>query len=243
MAQADQVVQNDNFPTVRADINNNLAALFTNSSGGTAPTVTVAYQDWIDTSSADPLWKKRNAANSSWITVAKITGASSLLVDTAALATGTADNTTFLRGDQTWQSTPLLGIASTAQAQAGTDDTTAISPLKLREGFNASGTAPVYACRAWVNFNGTGTVAIRSSGNVSSITDNNTGDYTVNFTTAMPDADYAVDGITTQSTSGTNVCVGIHDASPLSTSSARIRCRSGAGTQTDGVFISCIIFR
>ena len=57
--------------------------------------------------------------------------------------------------------------------------------------FNASGSAPVYACRAWVNFNGTGTVAIRASGNVSSITDNGTGNYTVNFTTAMPDANYA----------------------------------------------------
>jgi len=56
--------------------------------------------------------------------------------------------------------------------------------------FNATGSAPVYACRAWVNFNGTGTVAIRASGNVTSITDNGTGDYTVNFTTAMPNADY-----------------------------------------------------
>jgi len=55
-----------------------------------------------------------------------------------------------------------------------------------------SGTAPIYPCRAWVNFNGTGTVAIRASGNVSSITDNATGQYTVNFTTAMPDANYAV---------------------------------------------------
>lgn len=57
---------------------------------------------------------------------------------------------------------------------------------------SAPGTAPLYACRAWVNFNGTGTVAIRASGNVSSITDNGVGNYTVNFTTAMPDADYAV---------------------------------------------------
>ncbi len=46
-------------------------------------------------------------------------------------------------------------------------------------------------CRAWVNFDGTGTVTIRSSYNVSSITDNGTGDYTINFTTAMPDANYA----------------------------------------------------
>jgi hypothetical protein len=52
--------------------------------------------------------------------------------------------------------------------------------------------AAVYGCRAWVNFNGTGTVAIRASGNVSSITDNGTGQYTINFTTAMPDVNYSV---------------------------------------------------
>jgi len=57
-----------------------------------------------------------------------------------------------------------------------------------------TGSAPAYLCRAWVNFNGTGTVAIRASGNVSSITDNGTGNYTVNFTTAMPDANYATTG-------------------------------------------------
>jgi hypothetical protein len=50
---------------------------------------------------------------------------------------------------------------------------------------------PAYMARAWVNFNGTGTVAIRASGNVSSITDNGVGDYTVNFTTAMPDTNYS----------------------------------------------------
>ena len=49
----------------------------------------------------------------------------------------------------------------------------------------------VYTAKAWVNFNGTGTVAIRAAGNVSSITDNGTGDYTVNFTTAMPDVNYS----------------------------------------------------
>ena len=62
--------------------------------------------------------------------------------------------------------------------------------LSFNSGYGSVATA--YGCRAWVNFNGTGTVAIRASGNVSSITDNNTGDYTVNFTNAMPDANYAV---------------------------------------------------
>ena len=56
------------------------------------------------------------------------------------------------------------------------------------------GTAPSYMARAWVNFNGTGTVAIRASGNVSSITDNGTGDYTINFATAMADVSYAFNG-------------------------------------------------
>ena len=52
----------------------------------------------------------------------------------------------------------------------------------------ATGSAPSYSCRAWVNFNGTGTVAIRASGNVSSITDNGVGNYGVNFTIVMPNA-------------------------------------------------------
>jgi hypothetical protein len=69
--------------------------------------------------------------------------------------------------------------------------TTAYTRTAIPDVLNAAGSAPIYACRAWVNFNGTGTVAIRASGNVSSITDNGTGDYTVNFTTAMPDANYA----------------------------------------------------
>jgi hypothetical protein len=73
MAQADQTVQNATFPTVRADINNNLAALFSANSGNTAPSVTVAFQDWIDTSGANPLWKKRNGANNAWITLGTIT--------------------------------------------------------------------------------------------------------------------------------------------------------------------------
>jgi len=83
-------------------------------------------------------------------------------------ATGTKNSTTFLRGDNTFD-TPSVASLSTA-----------------------SGSAPSYSARAWVNFDGTGTVAINASGNVSSITDNGTGDYTINFATAMPDNDYSV---------------------------------------------------
>ena len=69
MAQSDQVVQNATFPTVRADINDNLAALYSQSSGPSAPTTAVPFQPWVDTSSSPPVWKIRNAANTGWITV------------------------------------------------------------------------------------------------------------------------------------------------------------------------------
>ena len=83
-------------------------------------------------------------------------------------ATGTKDSTTFLRGDNTFNAPSVASLST------------------------ASGSAPSYSARAWVNFNGTGTVAIRGSGNVSSITDSGTGQYVVNFTTAMADTNYAV---------------------------------------------------
>jgi hypothetical protein len=80
----------------------------------------------------------------------------------------------------------------------------------VKTALNASGNPPVYACRAWVNFNGTGTVAIRDSGNVSSISDNGTGDYTVNFATAMPDANYAYAfGRVAPDTSGNNLAIAL----------------------------------
>jgi len=77
-------------------------------------------------------------------------------------------------------------------SQGGTGNTTGnVTSSQVAGALNATGSAPLFACRAWVNFNGQGTVAIRASGNVSSITDNGTGDYTVNFTTVMQDDNYS----------------------------------------------------
>jgi len=81
-----------------------------------------------------------------------------------------------------------------------------------------SGTAPIYPCRAWVNFNGTGTVAIRASGNVTSITDNGTGDYTVNFTTALADANYA--SVATSSVAAGSGLRGMYRANGTATTSS-----------------------
>ena len=102
-----------------------------------------------------------------------------------------------------------------------------MSTLRLTTISNQGGTASVPSdtvingsAKAWVNFNGTGTVAIRASFNVSSITDNNTGDYTVNFTNAMPDTNYAVQiGVSDMSWGGYGV---VRTSSDLLTSSVRI---------------------
>lgn len=95
------------------------------------------------------------------------------------------------------------------------------------------------ACKAWVNFNGTGDVAIRESYNVSTITDNGPGDYTINFTTAMPDVNYAgVWGGT-----GINVypALGIGDISWVQTTSLRGRYFAGT-TATDLISVNVAIF-
>jgi len=80
-------------------------------------------------------------------------------------------------------------------------EVSAAGVLSANSGYGS--VAPVYGVRAWVSFNGTGTVAIRGSANVSSITDNGTGDYTVNFTTAMPDTNYAATFTPQDGTAGT----------------------------------------
>ena len=78
---------------------------------------------------------------------------------------------------------------------------------------------PEYKCRAWANFDGTGTVGLRGSGNVSSITDNGVGDYTVNFTTAMPDMFYAK-SIICQGITGNNQVITLPDFGPSGSLSA-----------------------
>lgn len=97
------------------------------------------------------------------------------------------------------------------------------------------------AAKAWVNFNGSGTVAIRASFNVSSITDNGTGDYTVNLTNAMSDANFAVVSLGGFSTTvpGTVASAG----APVNSSSARIGFFSTTATAFDRDFVSVAFFR
>jgi hypothetical protein len=107
--------------------------------------------------------------------------------------------------------------------------------LLMNSGYGSDAVA--YGCRAWVNFNGTGTVAIRASGNVTSITDNGTGDYTVNFTTAMSDANYSGVAI-----SHTTVMV-INTNYSVTAGSFRLTATNYSGTLTDSSIINFAVFR
>jgi hypothetical protein len=133
--------------------------------------------------------------------------------------------------------------------EAGTVLTSAsdVEASQITTALNATGSAPIYACRAWVNFNGTGTVAIRAAGNVSSITDNAPGNYTVNFTTAMVDANYCAQGTSkyNASATGQNVRLGASTyESDFTTTALNVQTTSaGNSSLTDSQMVSVAIFR
>ena len=174
MSQNDYTIANDTAANVRADINLALQALASQSSGATAPSTTYANMMWYDTTAN--ILKMRSEADDAWInlgtldqstntfTPSGVPTASETVAGIVELST-TAENTT---GTATDRVPTVAGVVAMAEAK---------SPIK-----------------AWVNFNGTGVVAIRGSLNVSSITDNSAGNYTVNFTNAISDTNYAVAG-------------------------------------------------
>jgi hypothetical protein len=112
--------------------------------------------------------------------------------------------------------TVRIGVGNSGATTADVASISSSGNFSFNSGYGSVATA--YGCRAWVNFNGTGTVAIRASGNVSSITDNGTGDYTVNFTTAMPDANYA--SVATSSVAAGSGLRGMYRANGTGTTSS-----------------------
>ena len=131
----------------------------------------------------------------------------------------------------TTTNTPMIfSINNTEQARID-----ASGNFKFNSGYGSVATA--YGCRAWVNFNGTGTVAIRASGNVTSITDGGTGTYTVNFTTALPDADYALVGNCQGNSSTLNIISQAAGSAGFSTRYAT------GNTLSDPTFVDVAVFR
>ena len=121
-----------------------------------------------------------------------------------------------------------------------------MSTLRVNTLQNTSG-VEVYTCKAWVNFNGTGTVAIRGSGNVSSITDNGVGIYAINFTNALADANYSCVSSATPLFGVAGTVVTVYDNNSTytaSTTSAPILVRNQntqAGQDVTGIAVA--IFR
>lgn len=217
-------------------------------------------------SEGSPTWTVRATIGSTGIVgEAKITltAAGDLLYASAAnvlarLAKGTAYQHLGMNAGATgpeWQASLQslltaqgdIPYASAANTPARLAKGTALWGLRMNAGDTAPewGLDPKVNCRAWVNFNGTGTVAIRAQFNVSSITDNGTGDYTVNFTNAMADADYTVGGGVHYSTSATDGGVVFGCKSPLeapqSVSSVRVQ-TSFYGSLYDCNIVSVRIF-
>jgi hypothetical protein len=122
----------------------------------------------------------------------------------------------------------LTGITSVASNAADT-------PVILQDSSSNSAT-----CRAWVNFDGTGTVAIRADFNVSSITDDGTGQYTINFTNALPDTSYAASGICQGSSNG---YVQEPQTQSKSTSAIKINTITNANVAFDAANVYLITFR
>jgi hypothetical protein len=116
--------------------------------------------------------------------------------------------------------------------------------LQDTSGSNSLTTAQIYngAAKAWVNFNGTGTVAIRAQFNVSSITDDGTGDYRVNFSTAMPDANYGAGLGSGDVNLGGNWDYTLNTYQ-VTTSLIRVRAVNPSGSRVDSTFVSVAIFR
>ena len=110
-----------------------------------------------------------------------------------------------------------------------------ISTLNDSSGVLATQNGMTGISKAWVNFNGTGTVAIRDSFNVSSITDNGTGDYTINFTTAMPNANYSVSALS-------STVASYNSASVPTTSSIRVIGYSSVFAATDSAYFYVSVF-
>jgi hypothetical protein len=122
----------------------------------------------------------------------------------------------------------MAGTLTIGTLSDGTNSTSATNAIK--------GSA-----KAWVNFNGTGTVAIRGSYNVSSITDNGTGDYTVNFTNAMSDTNYSAN--VTACNPGGYAMGTLYQTSPMATGSVRVVYCGFNSALYDATVVSVAVFR
>lgn len=168
MATHDYVIDNQSAPSLRADLNSALQAIVTQNSNATAPATTYANMFWYDT--ANNQLKKRNEANSAWITLGTLD---------EGLGTFTPSGSPPSQDQSVWN-TGTSTVESLITA-AKLDD-------KIENKFNVTGVQPLYAARAWGVVDNSG--VLLAGGNIASTSGTNP--CTVTFTTAMPDANYVV---------------------------------------------------
>jgi hypothetical protein len=182
----------------------------------------------IGTSSPDFQFQVEKTSTSTFISV--VSGTS----NTAGLVLGDTDSAAVGRVEYN-NADNFMSLYTNGAEQARI---TSAGLFQFKSGYGSVATA--YGCRAWVNFNGTGTVAIRGSGNVTSITDNGVGNYTANFTTAMPDTNFA----TVSNAKDNGVARSTTNFSSSTTSSVTIDLSAnGNNTAQDSAFISIAVFR
>lgn len=144
---------------------------------------------------------------------------------------------------------PNGGVDNVAGAGVGTTDTQTLTNKTLTtpnidsaQFATVSGTAPLYGCRAWANWDGTASTPItpRASGNISSITKNSTGNYTLNFTTALPNTNYA--GVFGCNDPGNIAVLCALSGGTKTTSAFQVRSQVGVATVADNALLMAAIF-
>jgi len=192
--------------------------------------------------------------NAGTVELAVVNASSGLLLDETALISttaeggaGAADSANVIYSTTARASVPfrIVGYVESKQATAGTW-ATAPSTIQGSGGtasvstvMNAQGAAPMFACRAWVNFDATRNASggtdsantnrfIRASGNVTSVLKNATGSYTITFTTALPDANYAFSGVVEDNSTTGDSYLGIASNSAQTASTLDVKAFSAS---------------
>jgi hypothetical protein len=231
------------------------------ANGGTGQTTATAAFDALAPSQTSNSGKylTTNGSTTSWATVSSTGTVTSVAATVPAFLSVTGSPITTsgtlaisLSGTALPVANGGTGVTTSTGSGAnvlGTSPTLTTPTIDSAQVATVSGTAPLYMARAWVNFNGTtntaGFCTIRASGNVTSVADNGTGDYTVNFTTAMPDADYVTTGTCSGADTPTNNVATLNTklTSGLTTSSCRLYSTNSAAAAADRAFIAVAIFR
>jgi hypothetical protein len=231
-----------------ADITPGVTGTLAVANGGTGQTSYTDGQLLIGNSTGNTLAKATLTAGSGIsitngagsITIAASGGGGGSGTVTSVSAGAGMNFTTITTSGSVAMGTPSTLTNTTTNSASGTTHTHELTGELVE---TTSGSALYYGARAFVNFNGTGTIAIRASQNVSSITDNGTGDYTINFSTAIGSADYAAPASGENTIGATRNGPSVINYHTFASGSLRILTNDNAGSALDFQIVNVAIFR